>query len=172
MPSRKVAKKEQHWHPPGSMFKMLSLNFSSTPRCIHIQLEQPFSLHSAGCLHMQQPQRASKSEWAAPGRVRYMHPLFTSVRHPKVRCFSRKRRVILWRATASHLAAHSHNTEGSGPDIKPDLLVLCARAADAANHMYPLTRLSSFSKFTLIKVSAERELIDYLIQDLHFIWFF
>lgn len=97
-----------------------------------------------------------------------MHSLFPGVKLPKVRCFSGKLQVILWRATASHLAAHIHNTEGSGPDRKPDLLVLCARATDGANGTSPPTRLSSFSKFTLIKVSAGRELIDYLIWNLHF----
>lgn len=102
-------------------------------------------------------------------RARCTHPLFTSVKHPKVRCFSRKLQGILWRATASHLAGHIHNPEWSGPDRKPDhLSALCATAADSANRTPPPTRLSSFSKFTLIKVSAGRELTDELIQDLHF----
>lgn len=64
--------------------------------------------------------------------------------------------------------SHILNTHRSGPDIKPDLLILYPRAANGANHMPPPTRLNSFWKFMLIRVGAGGQLIDHLIQDPHF----
>lgn len=90
------------------------------------------------------------------------------LKHPKGRGFCRKLQVALWRATASHIPAHIHNTQRSGPDIKPDLLVLRPRAATRANCTPPPTRLNSLWKFTLIKVSARRQFTDHLIQGLYF----
>ena len=97
----------------------------------------------------------------APHRTKHL-------KHPKVRGFCRKLQVALWRATASHIPAHIHNTQRSGPDIKPDLLVLRPRAATGANSTPPPTRLNSLWKFTLIKVSARRQFTDHLIQGLYF----
>lgn len=71
------------------------------------------------------------------------HPPTKHLKHPKGRGFCRKLQVALWRATASHIPAHIHNTQRSGPDIKPDLLVLRPRAATRANCTPPPTRLNS-----------------------------
>ena len=115
--------------------------------------------------------RASESDRAAPRDADTPQPAphrTKHLKHPKVRGFCRKLQVALWRATAFHIPAHIHNTQRSGPDIKPDLLVLRPRAATGANRTPPPTRLNSLWKFTLIKVSARRQFTDHLIQGLYF----
>ena len=144
---------------------------SNTPRSMYDALESPGLRHWGGCVYRTQPEglpRVTERHWGmqtppppAPHRTKHL-------KHPKVRGFCRKLQVALWRATASHIPAHIHNTQRSGPDIKPDLLVLRPRAATGANRTPPPTRLNSLWKFTLIKVSARRQFTDHLIQGLYF----
>lgn len=155
---------------------MHKLHFSNSPRCMPIKLEKAWSGSLAVCRMLAYIAKPGGEwggvfwEWMSSiNTLTHAYaPSSTGLKHPKVRCSYRKLWVVLWRATASHILAHTHRTDRSGPDRKSDLLVLHPRAAHSANHTPFPTRLNSFLKFTLIKVRARRAFAVHLIQDLHF----
>ena len=163
-----VAEKQQHRHHQGAGCEC---RVSNTPRCMYDALGSPGLRHWRGCVYTEHSPKGF-SEWPSGTegcRHPPPHPHRTKhLKHPKVRGFCRKLQVAPWRATASHIPVHIHNTQRSGPDIKPDLLVLHPKAATGANCTPPPTMLNSLWKFTLIKVSARRQFRDHLIQGLYF----